>query len=82
MNEEITNMSLLICHLDVSIHTKNKLYTQNYKINEEIERLNNIIDELEKWLNEKMNEYKEMEHDDAFAFEYVLDKLKELKEGK
>ena len=54
------------------------------KKQKEIERLNNIINELEKWLEEKQDltcgcgitpEY-------IYAYENCLDKLKELKEGK
>ena len=44
---------------------------------EEVERLNNIINELEKWLS---YEWYEMSKD--INPEEVLDKLKELKEGK
>lgn len=47
---------------------------------EEIERLNNIINELEKWLVERIDEYKEMElYDNASAYDYTLYTLKELK---
>ena len=49
---------------------------------EEIERLNNIINELEKYLIEHIDEYREMEQDAMFEFGLVLDKLKELKENK
>lgn len=55
MNEEITKMSLLITHLDVSTETKEKLYTQNYKIATEIERLNNGINELKEELEISKN---------------------------
>lgn len=47
----------------------------------EIDRLNNIIDELEKWLIEHIDEYREMEQDAMFEFRLVLDKLKTLKEN-
>ena len=46
----------------------------------EIDRLNNIINELEKWLIEHIDEYREMEQDAMFEFRLVLDKLKALKE--
>ena len=49
---------------------------------EEIDRLNNIINELEKYLIEHIDEYREMEQDAMFEFGLVLDKLKELKENK
>lgn len=46
----------------------------------ENDRLNNIIDELEKWLIENIDEYRDMEKDAMFEFGLVLDKLKALKE--
>ena len=48
----------------------------------EIDRLNNIIDELEKWLIKHIDEYRDMEQDAMFEFGLVLDKLKTLKENK
>ena len=48
----------------------------------EIDRLNNIIDELEKWLIKHIDEYRDMEQDAMFEFGLVLDKLKELKGNK
>ena len=47
----------------------------------EIDRLNNIINELEKYLIEHIDEYREMEQDAMFEFGLVLDKLKALKEN-
>ena len=49
---------------------------------EEIERLNNIIDEIEKWLNNQcdFDEYQDINYRETM--EYVLGYLKELKEGK
>ena len=46
----------------------------------ERDRLNNIIDELEKWLIKHIDEYRDMEQDAMFEFGLVLDKLKALKE--
>ena len=47
---------------------------------EEIERLNNIINKLEQWLVERIDEYKEMElYDNASAYDYTLYTLQELK---
>lgn len=40
-----------------------------------------IINELEKYLIEHIDEYREMEQDAMFEFGLVLDKLKELKEN-
>ena len=47
----------------------------------EIERLNNIINELEKWLEEKDEEYQPYysSYDYNGEYEDCLDKLKELK---
>lgn len=45
----------------------------------EIDRLNNVINELEKWLVEHIDEYRNMEQDAMFEFGLVLGKLKELK---
>ena len=47
----------------------------------EIDRLNNIIDGLEKYLIEHIDEYREMEQDAMFEFGLVLDKLRALKEN-
>lgn len=52
------------------------------KIADERDRLNNIINELEKYLIEHIDEYRDMEQDAMFEFGLVLDKLKELKENK
>ena len=59
------------------------LYDNDRK-DKEIERLNNIINELEKWLEELANLEPKYEYEIAYcnAYECCLDKLKELKEGK
>ena len=50
------------------------------KSQEENKRLNNIINELEKWLVERIDEYKEMGlYDNADMYEYTLYTLQELK---
>lgn len=70
-----------------------RIYNENCKLREEHNitdiklldennRLNNIISELEKWLIEHIDEYREMEQDAMFEFRLVLDKLKALKENK
>lgn len=51
----------------------------NIKLSLEVERLNNIINELEKWLNTQM---RLVFLNEAGHYKLVLDKLKELKEGK
>ena len=55
---------------------------KNLELIEEINRLNNIISELEKYLIEHIDEYRDMEQDAMFEFGLVLDKLKALKENK
>lgn len=45
----------------------------------ELERYKNIIDELEKYLQQKYGEYVDMESDDAFVISLVLDTLRKLK---
>ena len=47
----------------------------------EIDRLNNIINKLEKWLIKHIEEYRDIEQDAMFEFGLVLDKLKSLKEN-
>lgn len=50
----------------------------------EINKYKNIIEELEKWLNERLEKLDMNGFDDDIynGFEYSLDKLKALKEGK
>lgn len=49
---------------------------------QEIDRLNNVINELEKWLKEDLKQvYRDAGYRNNIINE-VLDKLKELKEGK
>ena len=48
MNEEIKRMTTLICDLDVSAETKDKLYSQNYKIEGELARLEKTVFNQEK----------------------------------
>lgn len=56
-------------------YDKDELIEEILKNEDEIERLNNIIDELEKWLIEEYSKY-----NGAIRIANVLDKLKELKE--
>ena len=65
------------------------IHQLKYESDKEIERLNNIINELEKWITfsdtESFNPA--INYDDECKMEYIyvddiLDKLKELKEGK
>lgn len=52
------------------------LSTENMILEGQKNRVEHIIDELEKWLNEAKS------GDISFAYKHTLDKLKELKEGK
>lgn len=58
---------------------RNDLYIENQNKGKEIERLNNIINELEKWLEEDL---KEVYRDAGYRHKLILevqDKLQELK---
>ena len=59
----------------------NKLNTDIFLKDKEIERLNNIINELEKWLEEKLERLDIVGYDDDIfnGIELSLDKLQELK---
>jgi len=61
----------------------NILIKDNLKKDKEIERLNNIIDELEKYLEQQWLEWKDDSNDEIVAMakedKIILDKLKELK---
>ena len=48
----------------------------------EIDRLNNIINELEKWCNNGIKNGIHIAYEQELEYEDVLDKLKELKENK
>lgn len=54
----------------------------NQRYKEEIARLNKIIDELEKWLEERLEKLDLIGYDDEIysGIEHTLNKLKELKE--
>lgn len=57
------------------------VYTLYDKAEDEIERLNNIINELERWLKEDLkNNYRDAGYRHNLIIE-VLDKLKELKDS-
>lgn len=63
-----------------SVGTTNELAEEEKELYDEVVRLGNVINELEKWLVEHIDEYRNMEQDAMFEFGLVLDKLKELKE--
>jgi predicted RNase H-like nuclease (RuvC/YqgF family) len=53
---------------------------ENDKLQHEIERLNNIINKFDKWLDEEIKEYRFYgEHDKADTLDIALYKLQELK---
>ena len=66
---------------------KDKLKTNNEKITINdyyyyyLLKCEDTLNELEKWLIEHIDEYRDMEQDAMFEFGLVLDKLKELKEN-
>ena len=71
---------------DTLLRENGLLYAENKQKDKEIERLNNIINELETWINSVKT------FDDICVYEdysgrwgiqpkYILDKLKELKES-
>ena len=66
--------------IDEIVEDNQKLKNEVVYSKVEIDRLNNIINKLEKWLIEHIDEYREMEQDAMFEFGLVLDKLKTLKE--
>ena len=66
--------------IDEIVEDNQKLKNEVVYSKVEIDRLNNIIDELEKWLIKHIDEYRDMEQDAMFEFGLVLDKLKTLKE--
>ena len=60
-----------------------KLAMMNIEKDEEIERLNNIIDELEKWLEEDENEAMiTFETGRCFNYHDIINKIEILKGGK
>ena len=69
--EEIDRLNNIIKELSKDVDMWNKKYNEQF----------NIINELEKWLIEHIDEYRDMEQDAMFEFGLVLDKLKELKEN-
>ena len=75
MNEikEELYQSMMNGDLTISSSTSKEILDYLDKQEKEITRLNNIIDELEKWLNEAKS------GDISFAYTHTLQKLKELK---
>lgn len=109
---KIATIDIKLKSYDELVFEITKLNTDIYLKNKEIERLNNIIEEFEKELTNKIEETKNLKdyskwyvegYDKAISithsshsgimletiksttikrYEYLLDKLKELKEGK
>ena len=76
IDEKAKDKFKMLCHLE-------DYGLQYYEQQKEIERLNNIIDEFEKWLQENIKISKAHGNQTAVnIFNMFLDKLKELKEGK
>jgi len=68
---EITDIDTFNKAVDTFKDLQNEIQAKD----KEIERLNNVINELEKWLEESKS------GDISFAYIHTLDKLKELKEN-
>lgn len=58
-----------------------ELTADNIIKDKEIDRLNNIINELEKWCNNGIKNGIHIAYEQELDYEDVLDKLKELKEN-
>ena len=68
--------------LTISLQAQEELtiswYNKTKQQNKEIERLNNIINELEKWLYDNTN-YEEYDRVEKDTFNYVIKKIEELR---
>lgn len=51
-DDEITNLKLMICNLDLSVGTKEKLYNQVHKIRNKLEQKENIIKEVREYIEQ------------------------------
>ena len=68
---EIDRLNNIIKELSKDVDMWNRKYNEQF----------DIINELEKYLIEHIDEYRDMEQDAMFEFGLVLDKLKALKEN-
>lgn len=78
-------LPLLNIHYKKTYELQNDIKTllkENEAKEKVIKKQDYVINELEKWLVEHIDEYRNMEQDAMFEFGLVLDKLKELKENK
>lgn len=48
--DEISNLKLMICNLDLSVETKEKLYNQAHKIRNQLQQKENIIKEVREYI--------------------------------
>ena len=83
---KMTNRELETRYIQMKLTWKNlvnanvDLVDENKMLKGENERLNNIINEIEKWLEEKSQEYRFYnEHDKADTLDIASYKLQELK---
>ena len=78
MSEERLKEILFLLHNDkLTGYGKRELETYITDLKSEIERLNNIINELEKWAKEEL----EQPNWASCGARYMLDKLQELKDS-
>ena len=92
---ELLNLKVEICHLDLKENTISNLLTTANKVQEEIEKLNSGFDKLENWLNNEIDRIEKMINPKTGikpygeeltclriiknSYIYTKDKLKELK---
>lgn len=74
--DEISNLELMICNLDLSVETKEKLYNQAHKIRNQLQQKENIIKEVREYINKAINEGYDYQEKDNLLFESleILDK--------
>lgn len=79
---DFKNHRYLYCFINDNFNIYDRLEEKD----KEIERLNNILNELESYLEQQWLEWKDSYNDEIVAManedKAILDKLKELKEGK
>lgn len=85
-DEDMVDIVMNIHQFNQDLTSLNIKYSEEIeKLKQEKERLNNIINELEKWLKDSNNDY--IQYDSVFKFDYIviddlLNKIQELKEEK
>ena len=84
LNERLEKEDIvkLVCDYDNKFNkleeNNNQLKSQLQQKDKEIERLNNIINELEEWLYDNTN-YEEYDRVEKDTFNYVIKKIEELR---